>query len=78
MAVQVSSEPHGEYFMTNRIKVCHGCTERHPACHDHCEKYIQAKQAWEDQKELIRENKAKDEQYSDYKRKKFKKYMRQV
>lgn len=62
----------------NRIKVCHGCTERYPACHDHCEKYIQAKQDWENQKELIKENKAKEDLYSDYKRKKYKKYMRQV
>ena len=26
------------------ITCCHHCTERHPACHDSCEKYIHEKE----------------------------------
>lgn len=62
----------------DRIKVCHGCTERYPACHDHCDKYKQEKQKWEDEKTLIIQNKSKDDQFYDYKRKKYKKYARQI
>ena len=27
------------------IKCCKGCVERHPACHDTCEKYLSQKNA---------------------------------
>ena len=60
------------------IKVCHDCTERYPACHDHCEKYKEAKDKIQAEKDLIFKNKSKDFAYIDYKRKKFKKYKRQI
>lgn len=64
--------------MGNRIKVCHDCTERYPACHDHCKKYKEAREKAQAEKDLIFQKKSKDFAYADYKRKKFKKYKRQI
>jgi hypothetical protein len=44
---------------------CHGCTERYPACHDHChDKYI----PWKEQNEAKRESseEAKRKEYNQY------------
>lgn len=61
-----------------RIDVCYGCEDRYPACHDHCEKYKEAKDKFNARKTEIYNGKLKDAVYQDYKRKKFKKYSRQV
>ena len=60
------------------IKVCLDCQERYPACHDHCDKYKQAKAELQAEKDLINSKKSKDDVYKDYKRKKFKRYTRQI
>lgn len=62
----------------NHITVCRDCTGRYPACHDHCEKYKQAKAELLAEKELIFRNKSKDFVYEDYQQKKFKRYKRQI
>lgn len=44
--------------MTNKIKCCRNCTERHVGCHGECEKYIaERKKADEEMaaRELIRQ-----------------------
>lgn len=46
---------------------CHECEERHPACHDHCEKYIEAKKKWDEKNIAIRESKKDERLYKDYK-----------
>ena len=33
---------------------CKDCAERHPACHDTCEKYIKAKAEWTEIQEKIK------------------------
>lgn len=60
------------------IVVCRDCQERYPACHDHCEKYKQAREELLAEKELIFRNKSKDFVYEDYQQKKFKRYKRQI
>lgn len=57
-----------------KIIVCKDCEERHTACHDHCEKYKQAKAAMEDRKKQIEDGRKKDKEYEDYKRKRHKKW----
>ena len=37
---------------------CRNCENRYPACHDHCEKYINARQKWDEERQHIRESKA--------------------
>ena len=40
---------------------CKDCKERHEACHDHCEKYLQARDEWNSYKEMISQAKAPSE-----------------
>ena len=37
---------------------CKGCKDRHPACHDTCEKYIKARDEWLEKKSVIAKAKA--------------------
>ena len=53
-----------------KINVCRDCQERHPACHDRCEKYQEAKRKVQEEKEKILTAMQKDAVYADYKRKK--------
>lgn len=48
-------------------KCCYECTERYPGCHDHCEKYADARQTWDNRKETIRQLKSEEKLYRDYK-----------
>ena len=34
---------------------CMGCEDRHPACHDSCERYLKAKEIHEKKKQAIRD-----------------------
>lgn len=52
-----------------KINVCRYCQERHPACHDRCEKYQEAKRKVQEEKEKILTAMQKDAVYADYKRK---------
>lgn len=36
---------------------CKECPERHPACHDHCERYIEWRDKWRAAKERLRQEK---------------------
>ena len=56
-----------------KITVCKDCPDRHPACHDRCEKYIQAKKDLQERKDMILKAMQKDAVYMDYKRKKIRK-----
>ena len=51
-----------------KIVVCRGCEDRHTACHDHCDKYLQSKKDLEERKKQIEEGRKKDKLYADYKR----------
>ena len=47
-----------ENFGRGITETCHHCEDRYPACHDHCEKYLSAKEQWnERQKETRRAKK---------------------
>lgn len=59
-----------------KITVCKDCPDRHPACHDRCEKYIQAKKDLQERKDMILKAMQKDAVYMDYKRKKIRKERR--
>lgn len=59
-----------------KITVCKDCQDRHPACHDRCEKYIQAKKDLQERKDMILKAMQKDAIYMDYKRKKIRKERR--
>lgn len=59
-----------------KITVCKDCPDRYPACHDRCEKYIQAKKDLQERKDMILKAMQKDAVYMDYKRKKIRKERR--
>lgn len=40
---------------------CKNCPNRHPACHDKCEKYLKVKRARDEKKEAIRRDKFHNE-----------------
>lgn len=50
--------------------VCIDCKERYPACHDSCEKYLEAKGSFEDRKQRIREAREEAMLYDRYKKNK--------
>ena len=54
-----------------KIRVCKDCEDRYPACHDSCEKYKEAKERLQEQKDLVYRNSRKDAIYMDYRHKKF-------
>lgn len=56
-----------------KITVCKDCPDRYPACHDQCEKFKEAKEAYQAYKDFIANAKSKDAVYLDYKRKKIRK-----
>ena len=45
-------------------ETCYQCEDRHPACHDHCEKYLSAKEQWKERQE--RTKRAKEEFFISY------------
>ena len=49
---------------------CKDCSERYPACHDSCERYIQARKSYDEQKRIISEARNENRIFNDYKRKK--------
>ncbi len=46
--------------------VCKDCEERYPACHDHCEKYKNAKTEYENIKRLVRKERKKEVDFLKY------------
>ena len=46
---------------------CRDCKERYEACHDYCEKYRDARDNWQQHKQMVREAKEEDKLYNDYK-----------
>ena len=40
---------------------CKDCSDRHLACHDHCEKYKAAVKEWNEFKDIVRQNKKPSE-----------------
>ena len=46
---------------------CKGCQERYPACHDSCQRYIDAKSEFEETKQRIHDAQQSDKAYLDYK-----------
>ena len=41
-------------MMNGISECCRYCTDRYPACHDHCEKYLDARDKWETHKSHIK------------------------
>lgn len=52
--------------MKSTISCCMNCQERHLACHDTCEKYLKARQEYQEQKHKIIENARKDNLADQY------------
>jgi len=46
---------------------CLNCPDRHPACHDKCEKYKAAKEVWEAKKRSIKQVRDKVKDYDGFK-----------
>ena len=44
---------------------CRNCTDRYPACHDYCERYIEASEKWKNHKKQVKE--ARFDEYFAYK-----------
>ena len=57
----------------NISTVCKECFDRYPGCHDHCDKYKQAKEDFDNRKKIIFKAKQYDELYLTYMRSKRKK-----
>lgn len=61
-----------------KVTVCKGCADRHPACHDHCLKYIDEKQKNEAHKQAVEDKRRGDLEvmrfYKDRRNKRQKKY----
>ena len=45
--------------------VCRDCKERYPACHDYCEKYLDANDEWQEHRKQVKAIKA--DEYDIYK-----------
>jgi len=41
-------------MMDGISECCRYCTDRYPACHDYCEKYLDARDRWEEHKSQIK------------------------
>lgn len=46
--------------MRNLIGTCRGCEDRHPACHDTCERYQKRKAECDEFREYVRKQKASE------------------
>lgn len=46
---------------------CKGCEKRYPACHDYCESYQTALEAWLDSKRAIKHTKTMTKQFDQFK-----------
>ena len=57
---------------------CYGCPDRtiEPNCHTTCEKYIKAKDTWENHKNMIKAAKEKEGIYTHYKHDKIRREIR--
>jgi len=58
------------------IECCRNCKERYLACHDHCEKYLNAKDDWINKKAKISEAKAEESIYYGFKKQQIRKDMK--
>lgn len=43
-----------------KINSCYECKDRHPACHDHCKRYQEAKEEYLEKTRKIKHEKYKD------------------
>ena len=53
--------------MKSKIGCCFECPERHPACHDTCEKYKEARQRWLEERHYINQARSREINYRDFK-----------
>lgn len=58
------------------ITCCKDCTERHEACHDHCEKYQADLADWLEKKKFVKHAKRLHREYDDFKINAVSKYKR--
>ena len=49
-----------------KIKCCLDCTDRYPACHDSCEKYIAEKAEYDAEQEIINKKRRQELELNDY------------
>lgn len=52
-------------MMGGITECCKFCEERYPACHDYCEKYLEASREWEERKAHIKS--VKEDEFYIYK-----------
>lgn len=48
------------------INTCRDCPDRHPACHDHCEKYQEALAEWKEKKQSIKHTKKMHREFDKF------------
>lgn len=48
------------------INTCRDCPDKHPGCHDHCEKYQSALAEWKEKKAAVKHAKRLYKQYDDF------------
>lgn len=51
------------------VTCCYECQERYPACHDYCEKYISEKAEYDERQKMIRDARAKQHDFDQFKKK---------
>lgn len=56
---------HGDLYKGPNIR-CKDCTERYPACHDHCETYQKGLEEWVETKRMIKRNKRTVKEYNSF------------
>lgn len=54
-------------FSSGIRSVCYDCQDRYPACHDTCEKYLDAKNEYQNRKQVIESARNEYKQYDLYK-----------
>lgn len=53
--------------MSTRISCCYQCEDRHMACHDSCEKYLNEKSEYLAEQEIIKKSKTDEYQIRSFK-----------
>ena len=48
------------------IDTCRGCTERYPACHDHCKRYLDAKAEMLEQRQQYKASYKSERMMTEY------------
>ena len=56
------------FNLGKNVTCCYECQERHPACHDHCEKYISEKAEYNERQQMIKDARARQHDLDAFKK----------